>query len=66
MRYCKGYIGSTCVSGGCPKAQEDEDGRSLITRCDQCWYYLGCEDCAAPYYGCCPKGKTEEGGEKNE
>lgn len=60
MKYCKGYIGVACIDGSCPRAQEDEDGRRLIARCDDCWYYKGCEDCAAPYYGGCPEGKVEE------
>lgn len=59
MKYCVGYIGAACVDGHCPGAQEDEDGRRLPMKCDKCWYYKGCEDCAAPYYRCCPEGKEE-------
>lgn len=59
MRYCTGYIGVACVDGRCPGAQEDEDGRKRRMKCDNCWYYNGCEDCAAPFYKCCPEGKEE-------
>lgn len=57
--YCHGYIGLACVTGSCPNAIEDEDGRKHRIKCKDCWFYKGCEDCAAPYYGCCIKQEKE-------
>ena len=53
--YCHGYIGEACVFGSCPNAIEDEDGHKHRIKCKDCFFYKGCEDCAAPYYGCCVK-----------
>lgn len=60
MKFCKDYIGSACIDGTCPIAREGEDGRRPAIKCNECWYYKGCEDCAAPYYKCCPEGKVDE------
>ena len=54
MEYCADYFGIAC-----PNAQEDEDGRRHPIKCGECWYYRGCEDCAAAYYGFCPEGKED-------
>lgn len=59
MKYCTSYIGVSCVNGTCPNAQEYEEYHKPIP-CKECFHYQGCEDCAAPYYGCCPEGRTEE------
>lgn len=53
MNYCKYYIGVACVSGQCPVAVAEEDGYNIKMRCDECFYYRGCEDCATPYYEDC-------------
>lgn len=60
MKHCSSYIGSACIDGHCPRALEDEDGQQHTIKCSKCWYYSGCEDCAAPYYGCCQEGKEEK------
>lgn len=31
--YCHGYIGVACVTGSCPNAIEDEDGRKHRIKC---------------------------------
>lgn len=60
MDYCYGYIGVSCVDGTCPVARAEEEGYFMQMKCDDCFYYRGCEDCAAPYYKCCPEGKEGE------
>lgn len=46
---CEGYVGVTCVDGGCPMANRDEyaeRGYDVVHSCDECIYYKDCEDCA--------------------
>lgn len=49
MKRCRDYVGVACVDGSCPKAnaEEYEEGcMDVISRCEDCFYYKGCEDCA--------------------
>lgn len=49
MRRCGDYVGVACVDGTCPKANMDEysiKDMDVITNCDECYFYKGCEDCA--------------------
>lgn len=52
-KYCDRYIGVSCVDGSCPNAQEYENYFPISYK--ECFYYKGCEDCAASDFGCCPK-----------
>ncbi len=48
MKRCGGYCGVACVDGHCPIANRDEyaeRGYDIISNCDDCFYYRGCEDC---------------------
>lgn len=49
MKICKRYVGLSCVDGTCPMANEEEyveRGIPTIKRCEECFYYQGCDDCA--------------------
>lgn len=49
MKRCKGYVGLACVDGSCPIAnmeEYEERCMDVITKCDNCFYYKGCNDCA--------------------
>lgn len=49
MAVCNRYVGVACVDGTCPKSNVDEYEERcmpIIDKCSDCWYYLGCEDCA--------------------
>ena len=39
---CPTYVGVNCVGGYCPKALQE--GKTV--KCEDCFYYNGCEDCA--------------------
>lgn len=48
MKFCKQYVGAACVDGRCPLANREEFewcGIPTPTKCRNCWYYEGCEDC---------------------
>lgn len=60
---CKGYVGTACVNGTCPKTMKEEyeeQGRSAIN-CSQCFFNRGCEDCALADTEYCSVGNGEEG-----
>lgn len=45
---CKAYVGVSCVDGSCPIANMEEYEERcvpLVKRCEDCFYYKGCEDC---------------------
>lgn len=49
MKRCRDYVGVACVDGSCPKAnaeEYEESGMDVISNCNDCFYYKGCEDCA--------------------
>lgn len=49
MKRCGDYIGVACVDGSCPKANAEEYAErcmDVISNCNDCFYYKGCEDCA--------------------
>lgn len=49
MKTCGSYTGAACVDGTCPKARREEyeeRGMDVPKFCKDCWYNLGCEDCA--------------------
>lgn len=49
MKYCKDYVGLACINGTCPKANSEEyEERCIpvIRNCGECYFYMGCEDCA--------------------
>ena len=48
---CHDYIGVACIDGTCPNALENW----ITVPCGDCFYYKGCEDCAAPEMGLCDK-----------
>lgn len=46
---CKSYVGLACVDGSCPIANAEEYAErcmDVISKCDDCFYYEGCKDCA--------------------
>ena len=48
MKRCKNYVGVACVNGSCPKANAEEYVErcmDVISNCNECFYYEGCEDC---------------------
>lgn len=48
MKHCKGYCGVACVDGSCPIANREEyaeRGYDIVSNCNECHYYRGCEDC---------------------
>ena len=48
MKICKGYCGVSCIDGTCPIANRDEyeeRGYDVISSCEDCNRYKGCEDC---------------------
>lgn len=48
MKRCKEYCGVSCIDGTCPKANIEEyveRGYDVVTKCDDCSRYKGCEDC---------------------
>lgn len=47
--YCKSYVGVSCVDGSCPIALREEYEEAcmpVLYKCEDCWMYKGCEDCA--------------------
>lgn len=55
MKVCKDYCGVTCTNGYCPIALRDEYeeyGCDTISKCEDCPYYKGCEDCIGKDLGC--------------
>lgn len=49
IKRCKAYCGVRCIDGGCPIANRDdyiERGYDVVSSCDECGSYKGCEDCA--------------------
>lgn len=49
MEKCEKYVGLACIDGTCPMALSDvfEDMCiPLVSKCSDCFYYRGCEDCA--------------------
>ena len=49
---CIHYVGVACVDGSCPmaKAEEYEERcMDVVTNCNECHYYEGCDDCY--FYG---------------
>lgn len=49
MRRCTDYVGVACVNGSCPIANMEEyaeRGMDVITNCNECSFYKGCDDCA--------------------
>lgn len=59
-RVCGDYIGVACIDGTCPNANEEYN---LPMPCADCFYYKGCEDCAAPEMGLCEKEVETDGTE---
>ena len=56
---CEMYVGVTCVNGNCPVALADEyeeRGMDVVSKCDDCFYYKGCDDCALYGTEYCEKG----------
>ena len=46
---CKNYVGVACVDGSCPMAnmeEYEERCMPVVRKCEDCFYYEGCEDCA--------------------
>lgn len=46
---CKAYVGLACVDGTCPIANSEEYEEyciPVVTRCEDCSCYKGCDDCA--------------------
>lgn len=46
---CPDYVGIACVDGSCPIANSDEYEErcmDVIKKCDDCFCYRGCKDCA--------------------
>ena len=41
---CPNYNGEACVDDRCPYGCMNDSGETI--RCDNCWYYKGCEDCS--------------------
>lgn len=61
MKRCKSYVGVACVNGLCPKANADEYAErcmDVISDCNDCFYYKGCEDCAFVDTGYCAGKET--------
>lgn len=49
MKRCGDYVGVACVDGTCPMANMEEYARrcmDVVTNCNECHFYKGCEDCA--------------------
>lgn len=58
MKRCPNYVGVTCVNGCCPIAlaeEYEERGMDAVSKCDDCFYYRGCDDCALDGTEYCPK-----------
>lgn len=53
MKYCKNYLGVSCIDGSCPNAIAEELPYEKI-KCEDCWRYKGCADCAMPDMDNCP------------
>lgn len=53
-KFCPEYCGVACVNGTCPQIENTR------YRCDECWLYEGCEDCAFNGEDC-PR-RNEKGG----
>lgn len=48
MFFCEDYVGLACIDGSCPIALSDEYEErcmDVIHKCEDCWFYKGCEDC---------------------
>ena len=48
-KICKKYVGVACIDGSCPIANTEEYMEyniPVVRKCEDCHYYLGCEDCA--------------------
>lgn len=46
---CNAYVGVACVNGTCPIANSEdyeEYGIPVVSKCEECFYYNGCDDCA--------------------
>ena len=49
IKPCRRYMGVHCIDGSCPKAIPEEyadRGMDVISSCEECFFYRGCEDCA--------------------
>lgn len=58
MKRCPNYVGVTCVNGNCPMAlaeEYEEYCMDVVSKCDDCFYYEGCEDCALDGTEYCPE-----------
>lgn len=42
---CVNYCGVTCVNGQCPTAISEIFPECEPCTCEECAYYMGCEDC---------------------
>ena len=63
MGRCKDYVWVACVDGSCPKANAEEYAErcmDVISDCDDCFYYKGCEDCALNGTEYCTKENVTE------
>ena len=59
---CKDYVGVACVNGTCPQARREEyeeRGMFVPQKCDDCWMYRGCEDCALYGTEYCARDRAE-------
>lgn len=52
-KICPDYCGVACVNGTCPQIENKQ------YRCDDCWLYEGCKDCAFKGEDYCPKTKEK-------
>ena len=60
--YCKSYVGVACIDGSCPIAQRgDHELMSIpvLYKCEDCWMYKGCEDCALEGTEMCEKNNNQ-------
>lgn len=58
MRVCSSYCGIACVDGSCPIANTEEyveNGMDVATKCEECVYNKGCEDCCFKNTEVCTK-----------
>ncbi len=63
MKRCKNYVGVACVDGSCPRADAEEYAErcmDVISSCNECIYYKGCEDCALAYTEYCSNPKSRQ------
>lgn len=69
IKRCGNYVGLACVDGSCPIANADAYASrcmDMIIRCEECFYYKGCEDCALDGTAYCDKGHPEMGAEQRQ